>query len=254
MTTSTLPASTDPDRATYELESFAGDLLTSLDHALADAASGRESGAHDYAAAWLALTRRLWDALASEGRTVDDSGLWVSLKTEALSAPFSPWVGEFGSGRGVALVALASVRRWKGLAPLSRAADPKASASGWAEGAVEKFAWAAVRDLLEPSPLDHVASVFGLSDTELAGLFGVRRQALAGWRRHVPDGRSSKLLTIQRIADLLKRKLIADRIPAIARTPAPAYGGRSILQMISDDDEVELLELLEETFDWGATA
>src|SRR4051812_4588320 len=86
--------------------------------------------------------------------------------------------------------------------------------------------------------LDHIASVLGLSDTELAGLFGVRRLALDQWRAgRVPPKPQEKLATLSEITDLLSAKLKSDAIPGVVRQRAPAYGGRSILVAVAAGDE-----------------
>ena len=40
----------------------------------------------------------------------------------------------------------------------------------------------------------------------------------------------------------------------IARRPAGAYGGLSMLEMIERDREDELLTMIRRSFDWAATA
>jgi hypothetical protein len=57
---------------------------------------------------------------------------------------------------------------------------------------------------------------------------------------------------VARVADLLDRMLVADRIPGIARTRADAYGGRTMLEMIAADDHEELLATIAASFDWSA--
>jgi len=95
--------------------------------------------------------------------------------------------------------------------------------------------------------------VFGLSVTETAGLFGVRRQAVSQWLVDgVPAARASKVTVVARISDLLDRMLVADRIPGIARTSADAYDGRTMLEMIAEDRHEELLAKVTASFDWAA--
>jgi hypothetical protein len=59
---------------------------------------------------------------------------------------------------------------------------------------------------------------------------------------------------LREIADLLAARLRRDRIPDVVRRPAPAYGGRSILQAIGDGDEELVLDELREAFDWASVA
>ena len=75
------------------------------------------------------------------------------------------------------------------------------------------------------APLEHIGEVLGLSQTELAGLFGVSRQALDQWAvRGVPSDRQEKVATLGAIADLLAAKLKRDRIPGVVRRAARPSG------------------------------
>jgi DNA-binding XRE family transcriptional regulator len=109
--------------------------------------------------------------------------------------------------------------------------------------------------VLTPTLLDPVAETLELSETELGRLFGVSRQAVGQWReRGVPSNRMAKLATVAAICDLLRHQLKAERIPGIARRPADAYGGLSMLQLIERDRQDDLQALLRRSFDWGASA
>jgi hypothetical protein len=94
-----------------------------------------------------------------------------------------------------------------------------------------------------------------LSISDVARLFGVTRQAVQQWLEDgVPAARQPKLLQILRIGDLLERNLQPSRIPAVVRSDAAAYGGRSMLELIADDRHDELLGSVERSFDWASTA
>jgi hypothetical protein len=109
--------------------------------------------------------------------------------------------------------------------------------------------------VLTPTLLDPVADTLELSETELGGLFGVSRQAVGQWReRGVPSNRMAKLATVAAICDLLEHRLKPERIPGIARRPAKAYGGLSMLEMIQRDRQDELQAEIRRSFDWGSTA
>jgi hypothetical protein len=106
---------------------------------------------------------------------------------------------------------------------------------------------------IEDKLLAGIEASFGLSKTELGRLFGVSRQAVDGWHeRGVPPNRQAKAATVAAIADLLSHRLKAERVPGIARKPAPAYGGLSMLEMITRDRHEELLALTRRSFDWAA--
>jgi hypothetical protein len=107
--------------------------------------------------------------------------------------------------------------------------------------------------VLTPTLLDPIAETFELSETELGRLFGVSRQAVGQWReRGVPSNRKAKVATVAAIADLLGHRLKPERIPGIARRPADAYGGLSMLEMIERDRQDELQAEIRRSFDWGS--
>jgi hypothetical protein len=106
--------------------------------------------------------------------------------------------------------------------------------------------------VLTPTLLDPIAETFELSETELGRLFGVSRQAVGQWReRGVPSNRKAKVATVSAIGDLLRHQLKPERIPGIARRPADAYGGRSMLQMIERGRQDELQAAIRRSFDWA---
>jgi hypothetical protein len=109
--------------------------------------------------------------------------------------------------------------------------------------------------VLTPSLLDPIADAFELSETELGRLFGVSRQAVGQWRdRGVPSSRMAKVTTVAAICDLLGHQLKAERIPGVARRPADAYGGLSMLEMIERGREDELIRKIRRSFDWASPA
>jgi DNA-binding XRE family transcriptional regulator len=103
--------------------------------------------------------------------------------------------------------------------------------------------------------LDPITATLGLSETELGALFGVSRQAIGQWReRGLPSSRQDKAARIAAICDLLAHQLKRERIPGIARRPAPAYGGLTMLEMIEADRQDELHGLITRSFDWTTAA
>jgi hypothetical protein len=107
--------------------------------------------------------------------------------------------------------------------------------------------------VLTPTMLDPIAETLELSETDLGRLFGVSRQAVGQWRdRGVPPNRMSKVATVASICDLLHHRLKPERIPGIARRPAKAYGGLSMLEMIERDRQDELQAEIRRSFDWAS--
>ncbi|MDQ3759670.1 MAG: hypothetical protein M3331_06995 [Actinomycetota bacterium] len=100
-----------------------------------------------------------------------------------------------------------------------------------------------------------IEAPFGLNRTETGRLFGVTRQAVESWHVDgVPSRRQEKAAAVAGIADLLSRRLKPERLPGIARRPAEAYGGLTMLEMIERDRHLELLAIVRASFDWAQTA
>jgi transcriptional regulator with XRE-family HTH domain len=171
--------------------------------------------------------------------------------------PFSPLVARFQNGGGAVLAAIDVVRHvLPGFPPL-RDDDP---AVGWVDvpdADPDRYRWSVdlVLRAMRP-PLVRTKELFGLTAVDLAGLFGVSRQAVEQWERNgdVPDSRRAKLANLLSVGELLERKLSPGRLPLVARRPAAAYGGKTMLEMIAADRDGELLVLTNQTFDWSATA
>jgi hypothetical protein len=103
--------------------------------------------------------------------------------------------------------------------------------------------------------LDEIQGAFGLTNSELGRLFGVSRQAVDQWRvRGIPGERQEKAAAVAALADLLSHQLKAERLPGIARRPARAYGGLTMLEMIQRDHHRELLSRTRASFDWAVPA
>lgn len=181
------------------------------------------------------------------------------LDQEALHAPFSAWVQAVGDGPGVAVHLIATVRRLAAQPPVEFPLE-LVDAAVFVEGARSmdpgrflRLAFHALEE--ERTPLDRVAGVFALSDTELARLFDVSRQRIAQWREEgVPVNHQPKLNAIARIADVLERNLLSERIPGVVRTPAPAFGKRTLLEQIQHGEHEEALRRVEDSFNWAKTA
>jgi DNA-binding XRE family transcriptional regulator len=255
-----------------------GDSIERIEASLPRALNGEREQIRAYVDAYRDLTGRVVEA-ARRARpdliAVDEAGHvrvietkarrpgaerapWVkaALEQEAISVPFGAWVGTLGAGEGTAGAVAALLRSLlRGTVTL---APPNGRLPDWQvdERQLVRFSRAVLDELSRTqAPLDHIGDVLGLTQTQLASLFGVRRQALDQWEtRGVPADRQEKLATIGEIADLLAAKLKRDRIPGVVRRAAPAYGDRSILYAIAAGDEDRVLTELRDAFDWGAAA
>jgi len=267
-------------RVAGAVEKIGREAIGQIDESLARALAGDAAQVQVYMTAYCSLADNLIDAV-SEHRpdliVVDErKNVWLvelksgrnrsakaetmpwlkaSLASEAMSAPFSEWVGALGAGRGTAVALVEFVRR---ALPQTKPvkAPLKRKRPEWEidNGDVVRF-YRGVTEFLEQRehPLERVQRVLELSRTELAKLFGVSRQAIERWERQaVPAERQERLASIAAVCDLLSANLKPERIPGAVRRPAQAYGERSILEAIAAGDDDLVLTELRDAFDWAS--
>ena len=105
------------------------------------------------------------------------------------------------------------------------------------------------------APLKRAMATLALSRKDVAALMGVTRQAVEKWLRHGPPvARLDKIATVAEIADILRYRLREGLPAAVARRPAEVYGGRSMLEVIAQDDHDWLLSSVRESFDFASVA
>lgn len=262
----------DPKAAVKAIEAAAPGLRRRLSASLRDALRGRPAATRRYVAAHRELTERLLAAMHEARPDLvvrDDSGEYSVahpsgcsrtsielLRTFAADAPFSPWVQLKGLGTGVALDLLARARALlPGVEPLSLPAGASFPRLDDPDALLRFKRLVAEAQQAEQSDLERARAVFGLSVTELGGLFGVTRQAAGLWLAGGPPAaRRAKAATVAAIADVLVRRLKPARIPGIARRHASEYGGETMLELIAADRHDWLLDSVRRSFDYAATA
>jgi hypothetical protein len=263
----------DAETVRDALHRLGGGLLTELRGSLDGALHGSNDAAREYVCHYRLLT----EALLSEGRRarpdlitdVGDGRLTIAdaqghpvrawlgvLENGSVDAPFLPWTARYELGDAVALELTSRMRAFMGCRALMPPAEPgRPPVDDLAAERFQRHVRAHLNDPGGENPLERLMRVFALSKSELGRLFGVSRQAVDGWLAYgVPADRQEKLATLLALADLLERKLKADRIPGIARRPAEAYGGQTMLELIAADRQSELLELARESFAWSQAA
>lgn len=200
--------------------------------------------------------RRYVDEVSDEvdpHRRLRETGFHQTLLLRALSAPLTGWVGSFGFGRGIAASVAASALE---LTPLS---TPIAVPSGLAPEVgradlveFERRVLATLR--LEDNPLVVIGRELQLSKTEMGELFSVSRQAVSEWMdKGIPSGRMRDVSQVLKATSILSRKLKPGRTSLVARRPAAALGGRTLIEAMRDDPE-EALAAIEGSFDWSGAA
>lgn len=268
-----------PERVADAAEEIARAALSEIESSVPEALAGEPAQVRAYVDAYRKLGSQMLNAVGEarpdlivfdeaqngivlvevKSSRAKGSVRWLkaALDQEAMSAPFSEWVGTLGVGRGTAVAFVAQLRSMlPDTKPLTIPREHHLPSWALSDDEAVRF-YRAVGDELARvrSPLDRAASVLGVSRTELAHLFGVRRQAVEQWAaRGVPAERQEKLATLDAIVDLLTAKLKADRIPAVVRRPAAAYNGRSVLEAIAAGDEALVLSELRSAFDWATAA
>jgi hypothetical protein len=259
----------DANEVRTALVSANGELIAQLRGGLTAAFEGSPEGAREYVSSYRLLAdaligeahRALPDAIVDAGNgslaIADAHGrpapaLYGVLENASVEAPFTPWTNEFDPAEAVALYVTNHVRSLVGAHVLTPPAEPLRL---FDDLAAQRFQRSVRRELGNDDPLARLMRLFKLSKSELGRLFGVSRQAVDGWLAHgVPADREEKLATLLALADLLERKLKADRIPGISRRPADAYGGKTMLELIAEDRQRELLGLVRDSFAWSQAA
>jgi hypothetical protein len=261
-------------RALRELDG--GELLPALGARLESALEGSVEATREYVRYYHVLTVRVLDEAHRARpdvvvRTPDGHLALIDVKgtprrapvealeTAAAEAPFGPWTARFPLEEAVALDLASRVRLLIGLRALElRPADSGVGDVVDVDDLTARRFLRRVRFQLnhpdDEHPLRRLMNSFELSKTELGSLFGVRRQAVDQWleRGVLPAERQEKVQTLIAITDLLERKLKPGRLAGVARRPADAYGGKTMLEMIAANGHRELLELVRDSFDWAS--
>ncbi len=107
----------------------------------------------------------------------------------------------------------------------------------------------------QASPLRRAMDTFDLTSSDVAGLMGVKRQAVDKWLlAGPPPERAPKIAAIAEIGDILRHRL-RDGLPvAVVRRSAEAYGARTMLDVIAADEHEWLLRSVKDSFDFGRVA
>jgi transcriptional regulator with XRE-family HTH domain len=104
------------------------------------------------------------------------------------------------------------------------------------------------------SELQEIRDTFGLTQAELADLFGRRAPSVKEWEsRGVPRDKQASVERLRDLAHLFRQRLIASRIPEIVRTPDEWLGGRTILQTLRADGVDPIYAYLGKLFSYGGS-
>ncbi len=93
-----------------------------------------------------------------------------------------------------------------------------------------------LRRAVELEEIAQTQAILGLTQGELAELFGVSQHSLAAWRASgIPASRRPTVERLYELALVLKIELKPSRIPQIVRTRDAWLGDRSMLDVIRDE-------------------
>ncbi|RMH18524.1 MAG: hypothetical protein D6701_06205 [Gemmatimonadetes bacterium] len=99
-------------------------------------------------------------------------------------------------------------------------------------------------------PLERFMTLWDLSRSEAARVFGVSRQAFSKWlTQGVPPGRAPAVAALAAATDQLDRRLKRERIPAVVRRPARMLAGRSLLELAHQGRYEAVRDAVEAMFD-----
>lgn len=165
-----------------------------------------------------------------------------------------PWVAPSADGIGIVTVLVDRLRGFAG-------GLPQQCVRARHDIDVHRFDWflksvAEIEHEQEAgSPLRRAMTTLALSSSDVALLMGVKRQAVDRWLLTGPPAdRTEKIGAIAEIADILRYRL-RDGLPAVVvRRNADAYSGRSMFDLIAQDEHEWLRQSVRESFDFSRVA
>ena len=165
-----------------------------------------------------------------------------------------PWVAPSCDGRGALTVLVDRLRGFAG-------GLPQQCVQARRDIDEHRFAWflkamaAAEHEQRSASPLRRAMTTLDLSSSDIAELMGVKRQAVEKWLLAGPPAdRIAKIGALAEIADILSYRLRDGTAAVVVRRRADGYGGRSMLEVIADDDHEWLLQSVKDSFDYTRVA
>lgn len=97
--------------------------------------------------------------------------------------------------------------------------------------------------------IDIIRRAFGLSEDELARVFGVSRTTIAKWRvRGVPFERGADVDRVAELAGVFREHFLPARVPQIVRTPGRGLRDRNVLTVLAEDGVEPVYAYLEQLF------
>lgn len=117
----------------------------------------------------------------------------------------------------------------------------------------ERWLRALIDDLdqrIRSRPLERLLSLWQLSASQGAQLFGISRQAFMKWLKAGPPAeRAEAVAALAAATDVLDHHLKRERIAAVVRRKAPQLSGKSLLELASSGEYAKVRSAVETMFD-----
>jgi transcriptional regulator with XRE-family HTH domain len=98
-----------------------------------------------------------------------------------------------------------------------------------------------------------IREILGLSQAEIAALFGVLQPTIASWRaRGIPESRLASAKRLHEFALLLRKELKPGRIPEIVRMRDAWLGNRSVIEVIQAEGVASIYGYLARLFEYNS--
>ena len=165
-----------------------------------------------------------------------------------------PWVIPSADGLGVATVLVDSLRAIVAGLP-QEFVRPRDDIDEYFFSRFRKALAQAQQEMEYSQPLRRAMDTLGLSKSDVAHLMGVSRQAVDKWLLAGPPAeRAPKIGAVAELADVLRYRLLPGLPAEVVRRSAEAYGGRTMLDLIANDEHEWLLQTTKDSFDFSRVA
>ena len=214
------------------------------------------SGSTEASTAFVRTIRRYVDEVVAEidpQGPLSEGGVHEALLYRSLSSPMTGWAAHFGFGKGIAASVAATALEMTSQYSAIAAPSGIPIEVGLADvGEFQRRVSTTLR--LSEDPLVVITRELDLSKNDLGHLFGVSRQAASEWvDKGVPASRLREVSAVLRTVSSMSRKLKPGRLSLVARRPAAALGGRTLLEALTEDPEGTQYKV-EDALDWSGPA
>ena len=241
-----------PQASRVVCESVVPDIAAALDRLMPRLAAGDRTIIRRYSTYVEAAATALTELPALDPDELPPSSVVRALLRQDIVE--LPWVAPSRDGMGILTVLVDRLRGFAGGLPqecVRASRDIDAHEFEWFLKAIAEVEL----EREHRAPLHRAMATLRLSSSDMADLMGVKRQAVDKWLLADPPAeRSRKVGIVAEIADILRYRLREGMPAVVARKPAEAYGNRTMLEVISQDDHDWLLESVQASFDYANVA